>query len=518
MPKSIYLQSRSDIKAIVKLLRQAKQPEAVLVVPKDSILFQVPGKIRRLRRAAQELGIDVTIATTNPGGRRLALSSGFKVLQGKETTSSAPPVFVNDLLKKRQKRRVRGFGQLSEIVKKVLPQAPKRINKRTGLSVKRIVFALAALSVIFGAVFFYFPSALITVANRSEAVARDIDIQVDTRQKEADIAALTIPGFVIEREAEGSGKFTPSGKRNIGKKASGFVQIYNFSKNTLILKSETTTLLTAGGKNYVFAQDVGGIRPTAFIGRGDEQEVDPSSLSAPVPVVAAQSGEEFNISDGVRIEIVNEVFGSKPDQLYGMASGNITGGSTLEVRVLTENDVLEGIRIVREKIISDQAASLARETEGLALLASGVKSEILEESVSHSVGDQASEFSVAVRLGIKALSYNREDVLGVVRGRIERLLPENKKLALGDGAVLESRFFVLNFEEGTGILTNHFESRIVYEINVSDLQKKVAGKSRDEISEILLSRPEIEDVNVEFTPFWVKKAPRLVERIKIEKK
>ena len=73
-----------------------------------------------------------------------------------------------------------------------------------------------------------------------------------------------------------------------------------------------------------------------------------------------------------------------------------------------------------------------------------------------------------------------------------------------------------NLELGTGVLTNHFESRIVYLVDGDELKRKVSGKSEDEIRELLLSRPEIESVDVSFSPFWVKSAPRLVNRIRID--
>jgi len=319
-----------------------------------------------------------------------------------------------------------------------------------------------------------------------------------------------------QQEVEGSRSFTPTGRRNIGKKASGFVQIYNLTKTTLVLNSGTTAL-SAAGVNYVFTQDVGGIRPTAFIGQGEDQEVDPSSLIAPVPVAALQAGEQYNLADGTRIEITNEVFGANPEQLYAQAAGNIAGGSTLEVKVVSESDVVNSLEVVQAEIIDEAAKNLANESEGAKLLESAVTSEVLEQSVSHQPGEQTGEFSAAVKISLRALVYDENDISHVVRNRVERLLPANKKLLPDEESVLVSRFFVTSLEQGTGILTNHFESRIIYEIDSDDLKRKVVGKSADEITEILLSRPEIESVEVRFSPFWVKSAPRLVNRINIDK-
>ena len=513
MAKIIYLNSRSDIPSITKLLRQVKESEVVLVVPKNTRLFRFAGKLRQLSKIAGTLGKKITIATTSLGGRRLALHVGFRVIKGKEMKLRVRTRLVGDLVFQKKVKQT-AFGDLPKLVKRVLPTAPgkKSILK---ISKPRAVIVVIVVLVLTGVMFYALPSATITVVTRSEPVTRDVEIEVRVDQLEPDLASLTVPGRIIEQEVEGSKSFTPTGRRNIGKKASGFVQIYNLSKTTLILRAETT-VLSIGGESYVFTQDVGGIRPTAFIGQGEDQEIDPSSLIAPVPVVALTAGEASNLTGGSRIEITNEVFGAKPEELYAEAAGNITGGSTLEIKVVSETDILQALEAVQAEIIDQAAKDLTDESEGAKLLESAVSSEILEQSVSHQPGDQTGQFSAAVKISLKALVYDENDIIELVRNRVERLLPENKKLISEEESFLRSRFFVTNLELGTGVLTNHFESRIVYLVDGDELKRKVSGKSEDEIRELLLSRPEIESVEVSFSPFWVKSAPRLVNRIRID--
>ena len=148
--------------------------------------------------------------------------------------------------------------------------------------------AVVAIVVLASGALFYLPSAAITVKARSEPVARDFEIRVDPSAAAASSIELAIPAKTIDREVEGSKTAQATGQRNIGKTASGFVSIYNFSKTTLILKAATTEL-TANGRKYYFTQDVGGIRPTARIGLED-QEIDETSLIPPVPIVAAGAG------------------------------------------------------------------------------------------------------------------------------------------------------------------------------------------------------------------------------------
>lgn len=362
--------------------------------------------------------------------------------------------------------------------------------------------------------FIFLPEAWIKVAMRTEATARDFEIRVSENQIEPDSVALAIPGKVLEREVEGTKTYPATGSKNVGKTASGFVTIYNFSKTTLILKAQTT-VLSANGKRYFFTQDVGNIRPTAFIGLTN-QEIDPTSLVPPVPVKAEGPGEAYNLPVGTRLEIENEAFGSQPQVLYAVVAENISGGTTKEVKVLTAGDVTSAFADLEEELVDKARQELAAGKKELRLLDNAAAVEIVEQASSHEPGAESQEFSVASKIRLKALVYSENDVLSVVITRIKRLLPENKVLKEGSGGELQSSFLAVNFDEGTGVLKNHFEGKLTYQVDSEDLLRKIRGKRVEEIREVLLSRPEIAEVTIKFYPFWVRKAPSIAKKIHLE--
>ncbi|MCL5435796.1 MAG: hypothetical protein M1275_01825 [Patescibacteria group bacterium] len=64
-----------------------------------------------------------------------------------------------------------------------------------------------------------------------------------------------------------------------------------------------------------------------------------------------------------------------------------------------------------------------------------------------------------------------------------------------------------------GTLRAHFESEVRYQINADFLMQSLPGKTATQVKEILLSRPEISDVSVFFSPFWVKSVPKFGNKI-----
>ncbi|MDZ4244160.1 MAG: hypothetical protein U1C57_03590, partial [Candidatus Doudnabacteria bacterium] len=381
---------------------------------------------------------------------------------------------------------------------------------------RKTLFTGIALVVLLAVIVFYvMPQARADIKLRTEPVTRDLEVRVDSRQQTADAANLVIPGEFLQSETTKGRKFAATGKKDVGQKASGFVYIYNFSKTTLVLKAQTT-VLNVGDREYLFVQDVGNIRPTALIGLED-QEVDQTSLIAPVPVVAAGPGPAYNLAEGARIEITNEVFGAQPKALYAVAAeGGLTGGVTREIKVVTENDILSSFDILNQELINETRNELNGSKPNSKLLDKAASSEIIEKYSSASPSQEASEFESAIKVRLKALAYDESEVLRIIRERISKLLPKNKILSSDAQFRLNSQFKSIDLASGSGILTNHFEGKASYQLDKEELLEKIKGKSPDEIREILLSRPEIESVEIKLSPFWVKKMPRFGKRITLE--
>ena len=367
------------------------------------------------------------------------------------------------------------------------------------------VAAAAALLIIAALGFVLLPHAAITVRARSEPVTRDLEIRVSTEQAAADSARLVVPGRLVADEISGSKTVAATGARNIGQKASGFVYIYNFSKTTLILKKDTTTL-TAAGRKYFFTQDAPGIRPTALLGL-ENQEVDPTSLTAPVPVVAEAPGEEYNLGASARLEIQNEAFGSNPKTLYAVTTDDgLRGGSTKEIKIIRDEDIKKGY----ESLAAELSAKAKEKFDGF------LETEVTDPATTGVAGQEAAEFTVSGKLKVRGLAFSRDDVLAVARARASRLLPPQKELLAEENQRLQAVFREANLGDGRGTLAVHYEGEIVYRLDSEELLTKVRGRTPAEISEILLSRPEIADVQVELRPFWVKKAPKWGKNITID--
>ena len=382
------------------------------------------------------------------------------------------------------------------------PAVPPQPQSKSKLRLAGAVIVIIAL--ITGGLYVYLPQAAITVKARSEPVTRDFEIRVDQNLQSASSADLAIPGKIIEREVSGQKKFTATGTKNVGKTASGFVTIYNFSNTTLILKKDTTEL-TINGRKFFFTQDASGIRPTARIGLEDE-EIDETSLVPPAPLVASAPGEEFNLPVGARLEINNFAFGAQPKILYAVATAGISGGSTKLAKFVTQGDIDSAYLALSRELLDESRGEI---------LENAFTSQVVEQQSESPAGTETAEFRVNMKMKIRALTYDEAQLKNIIYERIKRLLPKEKILS-EDSARIDVKFASLDLSQGQGILQAHFEGAIVYLLDQTELLEKIRGKSADEIREIFLSKPEIDSLEVRFSPFWVKSAPKLRGKIQIQ--
>lgn len=381
---------------------------------------------------------------------------------------------------------------------------PKAIASSAGL----VVLLLVVFSVLI------LPEARVAVTVRGEPVTRDFEIRVDQNVSAPTPADLAIPGKIITQEISGTKTFPATGSRNIGRKASGFVTLYNFSKTPLILKAQTT-VLAAAGRKYYFTQDVGNIRPTALLGL-EQQEVDLTSLVAPVPVAAGAPGPEYNLPAGARLEIENQAFGKQPKLLWATVAENLSGGTNQEVKVASQGDIAQAYGALTKELIGTARQAVTAEKSDLKLLDNAAVAETVEQKTSVSAGADAAEFAATLKVRVSALVYDESQVRAIITERIKRLLPENKALKAGAPETLTASFVNLSLPSGQGVLAAHFEGQIIYRVNASELLAKVRGKTPEEIREILLSRPEIAAVTIKLYPFWVKRVPSFGKKVYLQ--
>jgi hypothetical protein len=147
----------------------------------------------------------------------------------------------------------------------------------------------------------------------------------------------------------------------------------------------------------------------------------------------------------------------------------------------------------------------------------GVNTEILTAAANKNVGDETDSFDITLIAKFTGVGFDQDDIKTIAVDKINEVLSADKYLLDEDTKEVVASYKSVDIANGTGVLTVHFETVAAYRVDQSNLSKILSGKTEQEIREIMLSKPEVDDVKIEFWPSWlVHKAPRLSGKIHIE--
>lgn len=520
-PKTIKLGKKDDIASVVKQIKNLKDREVLFELSKGSLLLKSSDSLRLMKRTGDALGKKIQVVTDDEVGRILAKKAG--VLAGEQEVhmpkglpkvarSDVKPRFSDIFGSRRPKVlpakaiREKAVEPVEEPIHSFSPRVPRDWSLNNNFS-KYFILGLVLVVMAFFALAIMLPRADITVAARSEPVSRDFEITVDKNATAVDSSNLVIPGIPVSKEVSQTKSFETTGTATAGNKAAGSVQLYNFTTSTLKLKASTTTLV-AGGKKYFFTKDVTDIKPTTSVS---------TPSTPPVGIVAEQAGENYNLPANTKFQIVNTALGSR--NVYATSSTAVSGGATTaSAGVLSQADLDKATQTLTNDILTQAESDLSQEKgETIILLPSGLNKEILAHTANKNVGDKVDSFNMTLIAKVTGLGFAEDDLTGLMIQKIQEVLSSDKYLLPDAKKQYNAAFKSLDLAGGKGVLSVHFETMAAYKVDNSNLTKILAGKTEGEIREILLSKPEVDSVKVEFWPHWmVHKAPKFNGKVYIK--
>ena len=147
---------------------------------------------------------------------------------------------------------------------------------------------------------------------------------------------------------------------------------------------------------------------------------------------------------------------------------------------------------------------------------SALEKEVLAQTANKNVGEEAENFDMTVIIRLKGLTFNEQDVVNLLDGQIKSVLADDKYIVEGSKKTVRTEFKDKDLSAGRGTLVVHYSAIVAYKVDTNSLQRILSGKKPSEIKELLLSKPEIDRVDVKLWPFFARKAPRYNGKIYIQ--
>lgn len=344
---------------------------------------------------------------------------------------------------------------------------------------------------------------------------KELSILLDPTIAQSDPELNLLKAVRITKEVSGNESTLTTGVKQVGENASGEIRILNktdedktFEKGTVV--SADSLEFTLDEKVEVPASSV------EVSNTGDSEKREYGQKNA--RVVAKEIGTESNVSKDTDFKI--ESFST--DTYSAKAVEDFSGGSSREIRVVSETDYQELLTTLKQRLLK-QARDEMIESQKIDLhIVPTEEFKILSQEYSAEIGDEIDEISLSLKLELSGLSYTNQDLLDLARVVLADDVPENYQF-VDSGLKVDSKIAELEEDEDSQLrIETKLQGQAQAIIDSNSLINDLPNMSIEEASLKLSQLDQVAEVNFQFTPSVTdslfKKLPSKIEKIKIEVK
>ncbi len=371
-------------------------------------------------------------------------------------------------------------------------QAPRRF-------LRLILFlAIASFLLVVVVIYFSFSRAMVTLLPKEEPVAIEYDAVIDASKTYDPSKLDQVPGRIESVEKEGSKEITNVGEKTVPDIAHVKVTIHNEQGSAQGLLPQTQ-LVNADGIKF----------------RTDAAVNVPGGSSVQVGATADAPGKEYNVGPS-RFSII-KLSPELQRVVYAESKEPATGGEKT-VTTVVEREITaaqDALTSELEQQAQEELGSRLQATEQF--IPEAVAKKILEKTASVEPGAQTDKFSVTVKAQFATVVFDENNLLQLSIAKLNASLPETKELVSYDPGSFKYEIDSFDQKKGTAKLSAQLSGLARPRLS-NDLFDKAAikGLNRAELADHFKKFPDVDRIDVHFTPFWVLAVPTIPENITIE--
>jgi hypothetical protein len=558
---TIYIDIDDEITGIIDKLRASNGKIVALVLPKRASVFQSIVNMKLLKRAADESKKNLVLITSEAGLLPLAGASGIhvaKTLTSKPEIPTGPasdedldevvdedePVdqeVTSDTDGDTPVGELAGAGAVGvaaaaansgdgvetvELDNDEVPESaagaagaaaakaaskPKKDKKlavpnfdrfRTWLIIAGAALVLFIIFLIFAMT--ALPKAKILIKTNATNVPVSIDMKLSTTATTLHASDNTVPAKVVSQQKTYTQQVATTGQKNLGNKAQGTVQMSAGScSGTVPADVPAGVGLSHDGLTYILNDGVSFI-PTVSHGKCTFQGINGSGKSD-IAIIAQSGGSNYNTSGSFSVSGRGDV----------SASGSTSGGTDNNVQVVSQADINNAKAKINtnddtvKKALSDQLKK-----EDLYAVTATFSAGSPTTSTSADVGDTTSSVTVTENVTYTMFGVHESDLKDLIDESIKDQIDTKKQSILSYG--LDSAVFNVNSQTAADAQVSMSTNVVAGpELNTEDIRALAAGKKPGDVKRELAGNPDVEDVQVKLSPFWVSKVPKKTSKITV---
>jgi hypothetical protein len=555
---TIYVDIDDEITGIIDKVRSSDGKVVALVLPKRAGVFQSIVNMKLLKRAADSSKKNLVLITSEAGLLPLAGAAGLHVAKTLTSKPEIPsgPQDIDDSEETVQEDEAEALdpdapvGELAAaggaaaaadgvetlvMDDEALPpeddaapapktfEPPAKKNKKLAVPnferfrLLLIGGGLLLILLIFGFIFaaVALPKATITIKTDATNVDINQGLNLSTTAKDLDEQDGTIPAKLAQLQKTYTQQVPTTGQKNNGNKASGSVVFYNCNKDDKLSDQDRTipagTGISNNGQTYITQQSVS-VPPSSFSGN----TCNKNHASDKVTVIAQAAGTSYNISGNSGFSVSYSNPGDGSNSFSASTPAGITGGTDNIVQSVNQNDIntAKGKIVVNDNDVKKNLSDQLKKDSYFAITAT-YSAGTPNVTTSADVGQVASTVTVTETVTYTMFGVPRDDLETLVNNQIKQQIDTSKQSVLDNG--LGRAVFNVDSLSATGAkLTMSATAEVGPDLDIASIKEQAAGKKPGAIKSDLGNNPDVTDVDVKLSPFWVSSVPKKTDRITVK--
>lgn len=367
---------------------------------------------------------------------------------------------------------------------------------------------LAGLLALFGLAFassIVLRQAIVELKLREEFISRTVMVSLDPSITESRPEDLLLKAETISETVSGTDSIAASGVRLVGEKATGKVTIFN--KTDAVKTFAAGTILRSGTLRFELSESVEVASATTEVSRQDSETR--VFGKAEVAVVAQDIGAQFNLAKDTEFQVADFASSS----YTALAETAFTGGSSREVRVVSQEDVNKLLASVKSSLVEDATEKFRGQSRNGRYVVPTGQVRVVSSSYDAKVGDEVSRVELNLELKVFAVVYAQDDIKPLITTVLSSEVPEGYELSEDNLQILTDTSGGNRASQETEEVTSSSRVRVELQISTTatpilddaKMREAIAGKPIAEVSSILTEFTGVRGVEVKIQPAFTQR-------------
>lgn len=386
--------------------------------------------------------------------------------------------------------------------------AKKNISSRRKPAI--IILSVLLVILIIAAAVFY-PSANVKITLATSNLETSNEITIDKSATSVDLDTLIIPAKEYSQEESAEKTYNSTGKKDVGTKASGEITFYNDYDPNNAITLAAGTQLSASGKLFVL--DSGITIPKASIISLYPLKTTPGEVKG--KITAKENGDSYNIA-AAKFTITS-FSGTKQEKVYGQSSATLTGGTTKEINIVSDDDLANAKKAMGEELEIKGKEDLGKqaETDKYKLIASSISKTEGDFMSTKESGEEADTFTAKFSIKLLELGFNEPQLRDCAVKKIESGLKSDEMLVNPEGTDLDYDIKAVDNVKGTAVISSKFAGKVGKKLETSNIQNMLLRAKYGSAEGKIEAMDGVKDASISINPKFWPLLPFLKQRISV---